>query len=139
MQAEACSRGCGRQTVPKDNLSRAICRICQSEIDSGKVVWRNGLLIDLPDELRRYDKLGEVKVAFYAYKGRPRHTDPADAPEVTWKQFVEHLLHGEDFYGSWNLWVFRKPDAKGGGAGICMDTSTRGSGHVYVKISGGRL
>lgn len=143
MQTVCCDRGCGRNVIPnpKSNIySRVICVTCQTEIDSGRVVNRNGLLIDLPDEIRRYDKSGEVKVAVYIYKGRPRHMDHPDVPEITWKHFTQYLLHNRDFNGNWNLWIYKKPNDSGDGGVICMSSScVRESADVYVKIAGGRL
>ncbi len=142
LETSCCFRGCGRLVTPKDNLSQPICEICRNEILSGKSVYRAGFLIDLPDEIRRYDRDGEVKVAVYHFKGRPVHTDPVDAPEVSWKQFVKHLLHSRDFNGSWRLWIFRNPDACGDGAGICMDSSYVAAGvpnSAYVRIKDGRV
>lgn len=133
-----CDRGCGRDAHEPDNLHRPICKICLDEIKSGRVVSRQGLLIDLPDEIRRYDRDGQVKVAIYIYKGRPNHVDHTEAPEVTWSQFVKHLLYEKDFCGNWRIWVYRCPEDNGGVAGVCMESNCSGTAdRVLVKIKGG--
>jgi hypothetical protein len=131
-----CWRGCGRDVIPKNSLDRGICPICQAEIDAGRVVLRGTMLVDLPDEIRRYDKIGKVRIAYYRYKGRPRHSDPNDSPEVTWEDFRNYLLLHSDFNLHWSVLVWRKPNELTGGRTVlaCESSYAGTADTVHVRV-----